>query len=595
MLIQITDPSTPKVEKTSKPAIGIDFGTTHCVAGIIQNEQTKFIPLDKEAILLPSVVSYRADGNIMIGSCAKEDLEAIYSIKRIMGRSIEEVLSIADHYAFPLVSAENGIILKTAAGSSRYPIEVASDIFRHIKKSAISYLGQEINDAVVTVPAYFDEVARSSIKDAAKLAGLNVLRLVAEPTAAALAYGLDDGKEGAYIVYDLGGGTFDVSVLRMSQGVFQVLATGGDPFLGGDDVDALIVKHFLNDVPLSPAQSREALINARNVKERLSFQLKATFDTPLGDRCVLKREIFDTLISPLVEKTVNIMIEVINQAGVSENEIQGIILVGGTTRIPRIHDLLTQQFNIPLYQSLNPDEVVAMGAARQANLLTRGGDNVLIDVTPLSLGVEMMGGIVDKIIARNTPIPIRKAQNFTTFKDNQTGMVIHIVQGERELAKDCRSLGKFILSGIPPLPAGMAKIQVIFALDADGLLTVNAKEESTGAVQEIIIKPTYGLSHNIMAEMIEESHRFAQKDVEQRLLEQSRVEANQVIQAVEQALEVDKDVLSNEEIVLIEATVKELKQALLQDTRARVISVMNRLHQVTIEFAEKRIKKHLKI
>ncbi|MDP3936408.1 MAG: Fe-S protein assembly chaperone HscA [Alphaproteobacteria bacterium] len=591
MLIQITDPSVSKGDIDSTYAIGIDFGTTHCVAGFIRNNRVELLPLNGESVLLPSIVSYY-DDQIIVGDAAAVMRDSIYSIKRIIGRSMVEIQSILDHHPFNMVQTEQGIKLKTAVGLQD-PVQVASAIFRYIKHQAELYLDQDVTDAVVTVPAYFDEAARASIKDAAKLAGLNVLRLVAEPTAAALAYGIDDAKEGVYIVYDLGGGTFDVSVLRMTHGVFQVLATGGDAFLGGDDIDATIVDYFLSESQLTAEQRRNALSHARHVKERLSTQLKATFDTPLGDRCVLKRETFENLLQPLIAETINITRETLAQAHINLNEIEGIILVGGSTRIPVIETALSDFFNVPIFQSLNPDEVVAMGAARQANLLTRGGDSLLIDVSPLSLGVEMMGGIIDKIIPRNSPIPIRKAQNFTTFQDNQTGIVINVVQGERELAKDCRSLGKFILSGIPPMPAGIARVNVVFALDADGLLSVTATEETTGVVQKVVVKPTYGLSEDAMKEMILDSHRHAQADVKNRMLTQAKTEATQLMKVVKQALALDGDLLSRKEHIGIEAALSALSEALLYEDRDHIIERMEQLNHLTSEFAHKRVQKYL--
>ncbi|QOL19962.1 Fe-S protein assembly chaperone HscA [Candidatus Bodocaedibacter vickermanii] len=591
MLIQITDPSVSKVDTDTMYAIGIDFGTTHCVAGLIRDNKVELIPLNGESFLLPSIVNYRTD-QILVGDTATTETGPIHSIKRIIGRSLAEVHSILDHHPFNVTQTELGIKLKTAMGLQD-PAQVASALFRYIKHQAELYLDQDVTEAVVTVPAYFDEVARAGIKDAARLAGLTVLRLVAEPTAAALAYGIDDAKEGVYIVYDLGGGTFDVSVLRMTQGVFQVLATGGNAFLGGDDIDATIVDYFLSESQLTPEQRRNALSHARHVKERLSTQLKATFDTPLGDRCVLKRETFEDLLQPLICETIKITRETLDQAHVNLSETQGIILVGGSTRIPAIETTLSDFFNVPIFQSLNPDEVVAMGAARQAHLLTQGGDSMLIDVAPLSLGVEMMGGVVDKIIPRNSPIPIRKAQNFTTFQDNQTGIVINVVQGERELAKDCRSLGRFILSGIPPMPAGLAKVSVIFALDADGLLSVTATEETTGIVQTVVVKPTYGLSEDAMKEMILDSHRHAQADMQKRLLTQTTTEAKQLINVVEQALFVDSDLLSTIEQANIQTAIDALSKALLDEDRDLIKEHMERLNHLTTEFAHKRLQKYL--
>lgn len=591
MLIQITDPTLPIEPQQTDIAIGIDFGTTHCVVGFVENDHVQFIPLDGEGYLLPSVVAYDAT-SLKVGTAAFSDPYAIHSVKRAMGRGYHELEPVLLRQMLPAINQDGHVVLKTRQGN-KSPIAVAADIFREIKSKTESDLGQTVTKAVVTVPAYFDEAARSSIKDAATIAGFDVLRLVAEPTAAALAYGLDDGKEGIYVVYDLGGGTFDVSVLRMTQGVFQVLATGGDPFLGGDDIDALIVDHFIGRTVLSLDQRRGALLNARHVKERLSSQIKATFDTPMGDRCVLKLEMFEELITPLINRTIDIMKDTLAAAEVQPAELHGVILVGGSTRIQKIHHVLAERFGVALYQSLNPDEVVAMGAARQASLLTRGGNSVLVDVTPLSLGVEMMGGIVDKIIPRNSPIPIRKAQNFTTFQDNQTGIVIHVVQGERELAQDCRSLGKFVLSGIPPMPAGMAKVKVTFALDADGLLTVSALEEQTGIAQTITVKPTYGLTEHAMKDMILESHKHAQHDMEERLLTQARIEATQLIQEVDKALATDQDLLSERELRLINDALESLRSALDQQDRAAILERSSHLNQLTEPFAQLRLKKYL--
>lgn len=591
MLIQITDPSAVKANTDEPYAIGIDFGTTHCVVGLIRNDAIELIPLDKESVLLPSIVNYQAD-QPYVGSKAALEPDAIHSIKRIIGRSMGEIESILAHHPFTVVQTDQGIKLNTEMGLQD-PVQVASAIFKHIKHQSETYLNQDVTDAVVTVPAYFDEAARASIKDAAMLGGLNVLRLVAEPTAAALAYGIDDAKEGIYIVYDLGGGTFDVSILRMTHGVFQVLATGGDAFLGGDDIDSLIVDYFLPNNQLTNEQRRGALYQGRQVKERLSTQVKATFDAPLGDRCVLKRESFEGLIKPLIDKTIEITHETLKNAHVDILAIQGIILVGGSTRIPAIEAELKSSFNVSIFQSLNPDEVVAMGAARQAHLLTRGGDSVLIDVSPLSLGVEMMGGIIDKIIPRNSPIPIRKAQNFTTFQDNQTGIVINVVQGERELAKDCRSLGKFILSGIPPMPAGIAIVNVVFALDADGLLSVTAKEENTGIVQTVVVKPTYGLTEDAMKDMILDSHHHAQADMKKRLLNQAQIEAKQLIKVVELALITDGDILSKEEKIAIQTAARALSDVLLSDDRDHIQDSINYLNQLTTEFAHKRMQKYI--
>lgn len=587
MLFQIHDP----LEKKNQPedfkiALGIDFGTTHCVAGYVKEGKVELIPLDN-GFLLPSIVAFAAEST-HVGSKAYTYPSAVHSIKRVLGRHQSELVDVD----LTLDIDESGAV-ETLEGS-KHPIYIASLIFRHIKEKSEKHLDAVVDEVVVTVPAYFDEVARSCIKKAAELAGFSVLRLVAEPTSAALAYGLDDAKEGTYIVYDLGGGTFDVSVLRMQQGVFQVLATGGDNFLGGDDIDALIVRHFLPEAKLTQKQLILARLNARIVKERLTTQLKATFDTPLGDRCVLKRENFEALIQPLIDKTFNITATVLTEAAIETDNVDGIILVGGSSRIPLIQETFKRQFAKPIYQTLDPDCVVAMGAAQQAHLLTKGGDSTLIDVTPLSLGIEMMGGVVDKIIPRNSPIPIRKGQNFTTFKDNQTGLVINIVQGEREMAADCRSLGSFVLSNIPPMPAGAARIKVVFALDADGLLNVKATEETTGTEQFVEIKPTYGLSESAMEEMILESHKYAKEDMANRLLKESETEAKQIILAIEKGVAEDSDVLSNAELAKMKSLILALQDALLSKDRELIKSESKRVDAFASEFAQRRITKHLK-
>lgn len=587
MLFQIQDP----LNQTNKPqkvpqALGIDFGTTHCVAGFVKEGKVELIPLDA-GFLLPSIVALTKDA-VCVGSKAYGYPSAIYSIKRLLGQHTESRIG---KFAAHTINADG--MIETLQGP-KSALNIASIIFKHIKEKAEDYLKDVLTDVVVTVPAYFDEVSRACIKEAATLAGFTVLRLIAEPTAAALAYGLDEAKEGTYVVYDLGGGTFDVSLLRMKQGVFQVLATGGDNFLGGDDIDALIVNQFLQETILTPKQLVLARLNARIVKERLTTQVKATFDTPLGDRCVLKRENFDALITPLIDQTFQLTANVLNDAGILKSQIDGVILVGGSTRIPLIHKRFEAAFEKPIFQTLDPDCVVAMGAARQAHLLTHGGDSTLIDVTPLSLGVEMMGGIVDKIIPRNTPIPIRKGQNFTTFQDNQTGIVIHVVQGEREMAKDCRSLGQFVLSNIPPMPAGAARVKVTFALDADGLLTVTATEEVTGAVQSIDIKPTYGLSDIAMEEMILESHKNAKDDIENRLLTEVQTEAKQLIQLLQKALKEDGELLSSAQALEVRQKIEGLQAVMLTRDRENIKLHVDQLEAYVHEFVQNRITKHLK-
>ncbi len=588
MFIQISDPLKPEIEKPTQLAIGIDFGTTHCVAAVIKNGRAETIPLNDDGTdLLPSVIKVE-NNKLQISS---DRTSGVSSIKRIMGRSFKEVIAVYPSYENVIKDSDNGIKIKTDIGY-KAPIELAASIFKHIKSASESHLQQAVSDAVVTVPAYFDDTARASIRDAAKLAGLNVLRLIAEPTSAALAYGLDTAAEGNYIVYDLGGGTFDVSVLNLTQGVFQVLATGGNPLLGGDDIDEIIVEHF-RLTGLTYSERKKAALSAKNVKEKLSQQLKATFESPKSDRSVLTREQLERLIFPWVTQTCDIVQNTLRNAEVTLSEIQSIILVGGSTRIPLIKQELNTTFQLPIHNNIDPDRVVALGAAHQASALKVGSDNILIDVTPLSLGVEMMGGVVEKIIHRNTPLPIQKSQDFTTFKDNQTGLVIHVLQGERELALDCRSLGKITLSGIPPMPAGMVKVRVNFMLDADGLLTVKAKEETSGVSQKIQVKPTYGLSENVMAEMILESQRLAQHDMSQRLLKQSKTVAQQLLNTTQAALQKDGDLLLKSELSTIKNALSNLTSSLQHEDRNAILVATETLNQATLEFAHKRVQKYL--
>lgn len=563
MLLQIQDPQS-KNALTESVAVGIDFGTTNSAISVVANGQAKII-----GNLVPSVVSIDTNGNCSVGNLNKKG--SIRSVKRLLAKMYEDIKDVPMFLDTKFSIAENRLTL-TLNGQIKTPVEIASEIFKHLKKLAESNLGQNVNQAVVTVPAYFDEMARSQVKAAAKLAGFDVLRLVAEPTAAALSYGLDEKTTGTYMVYDLGGGTFDVSILKMEDGIFHVLATGGNSMLGGDDIDALLSNYLFH----CPHKTLEA----KKVKETLQ-----------NDQSQITINRFNELIDPLVQETIHICKSTLKHCNYPS--LDGVILVGGSTRIPYVSEMITKTFNLPIFSSLNPDEVVALGAAYQAENLTLKRNRLLIDVTPLTLGVEMLGGIVDKIIDRNTPIPTSKAQKFTTFKDNQTAMDLHIVQGERELAKDCRSLGQLELHGIPPLPAGHARVLVTFTLDADGLLTVDAKEETTGIAQTLTLKPTYGLSESDLEKMILESHKNATADMERRFLQESITKSKQLIYAVEKAIEVDKDVLCEDELSSIQHVIRDLHEALLEGNRDPIEKKRETLDQLTQEFAHKRIQKYM--
>lgn len=488
-MFQITEPGQHK----RKPAIGIDLGTTYSLVSISKDKQTEIIPNESGSALTPSVMEY--------GS------EVVSSVKRLIGHSLAEVPQFVEKAPYK-ITEDGGAVTLHVGGTEKTPVDVSADILKKLKAQAEASLGDEVLEAVITVPAYFNEIQRQATKDAAKQAGLTVLRLISEPTAAALAYGLDENKRGLFMVYDLGGGTFDVSILKLTDGVFKVVATGGDTFLGGDDFD-----HAIADKLGCSA------LQARMYKEELS-KAETTSDGKLS------RTDLAQLAHPLVDRTLSICHDVLFDADIETEDLDGLVLVGGSTRMPVIKSALFDAFGAIISDDINPDEVVARGAALQAEALTSGkkDSTLLLDVTPLSLGLETMGGLVEKIIDRNTPIPIAKAQDFTTHKDNQTGIDIHVLQGERETVDACRSLAKFTLKGIPPQAAGMARVRVTFSLDADGLLTVTAKESTTGVEQHVDVVPSYGLSSEEMVNMLKESYTHAKEDVEERQIREARVE-----------------------------------------------------------------------
>jgi len=613
VLLQLHEPGeTPAPhEQEAGAAVGIDLGTTNSVVALSFDGEAEVLRGADGRALIPSVVHYRDDGIIEVGARAREAIletpdHVVSSIKRLMGRGIEDVKALAGTLPYTVEpNPEGGMVRLRVAGRVMTPVEISADILRAIKVRAEEALtGRHVSRAVITVPAYFDDAARTATKDAARLADLEVLRLVNEPTAAALAYGLDNGVEGLYAVYDLGGGTFDISILKMEKGVFQVKATGGDAVLGGDDIDHAVAEHFLaaraadlGAQTISPGEAKQALMTARVAKECLTARDSGEWMIEVDgkpSRHALDRATLEALAQPFVSRTIDICRNVVEDAGIDVGDIKGVVLVGGSTRMPLVRQRVKEFFGSEPLSDINPDEVVAVGAALQAEALTRGSDTLLLDVTPLSLGIETMGGIVEKVIPRNTPIPVAMAQEFTTYQDGQTAMAIHAVQGEREMVDQNRSLARFVLRGIPPMTAGAARIRVTFQVDADGLLTVAAKELTTGIEQQVAVKPSYGLSEDEMANMLRASMENARDDMAQRLLAEAVVEARRSVLAVNSALSVDADLLSDDERQGIDAALKRVDQACAGSDRDAVNAAVEQLEAATKSFAEKRMDRGIR-
>ena len=606
-LLQISEPGMSAAPHQHRLAVGIDLGTTNSLVATVRSGSAACLPDKEGRVTLPSVVRYAENGDMEIGYGAlkaqkTDPVNTVSSAKRLIGRVLDD-LSQERHY-LPYRFGESGHIveLNTRQGA-KTPIEVSSEILKALKSRAEETLGGDLVGAVITVPAYFDDAQRQATKDAARLAGLNVLRLLNEPTAAAIAYGLDNASEGTFVVYDLGGGTFDVSVLQLTKGLFEVKATGGNSALGGDDFDHRLFCHLLEQNDLSKLNERDSqllLSLVRAAKEQLTNQTEAVVEATLSDdrkiHTVITRQEFHHLTQNLVQKTIEPVKQALKDADVTKADIKGVIMVGGSTRMLHVQQAVATFFGQTPLNNLNPDEVVALGAAIQANVLAGNktdGEWLLLDVTPLSLGLETYGGLAEKIIPRNSTIPTARAQDFTTFKDGQTAMTIHVVQGERELVSDCRSLAKFTLRGIPPMTAGAARIRVTFQVDADGLLSVSAQEQSTGVQAQIEVKPSYGLDDDTITQMLKDSMSNAAEDMAARARAEAVVEAESLTDAVNAALELDSDLLDAEELQQIQQDIADLQGRLKDGNAEDIRAAVAKLSRSTDNFAAKRMNRNI--